>query len=78
MSKKGCKFNGGTCFPVVEECENCSRIAEFPTGKYCTVYPDPAAKWRVTVCGMATHVKIDTDEKTGKINPLKASKRMAR
>ncbi|MCD6262387.1 MAG: PxxKW family cysteine-rich protein [Deltaproteobacteria bacterium] len=78
MSKKGCKFTGGTCYPVVEECGTCNRIVEFPTGKYCMIYPDPAAKWRIGTCDMATHIKAEEAEKAGKINPLKASKRMAR
>ncbi len=76
MSKKGCQFNGGTCHPIVEQCEGCQKIHEFPTGKYCLAFPDPASKWRKGVCNMATHVKTE-GKKAGKINPLKASKRQA-
>ena len=77
MSKKGCQFNGGACHPVVEQCDGCQKIFDFPTGNYCLVFPDPASKWRVGNCVMATHIK-ETDAKSkGKINPLKASKRMA-
>lgn len=77
MSKKGCQFNGGTCHTVVEQCKGCARAQEFPTGTYCTSFPDPAAKWRFGTCNMATHLKTEKQTKNGKINPLKASKRMA-
>ncbi len=79
MTKKGCKFNGGTCHPIVEQCEGCQRIKEFPTGKYCLVFPDPSAKWRLGPCNMATHLQGNGNKNGSKrINPLKASKRRAR
>ncbi len=76
MTQRGCQFNGGSCNPIVEQCEGCQRIQELPTGKYCLVSPDPAAKWRLGQCNMATHLK-ENGNKNGnkKINPLKASKR---
>ena len=77
MSKKGCQFNGGTCHIIVEECEGCQKANEFPSGKYCLVFPDPAAKWRVGTCSMATHLKKKGEKENGKVNPLKASKRKA-
>jgi len=75
MTKKGCQFDGGSCHPIVEQCEGCQRIGEFPSGKFCLIYPDPAAKWRLGKCQMATHLKDSTKNDNGKINPLKASKR---
>jgi hypothetical protein len=75
MNKKGCGFNGGACHSIIEQCEGCQKTQEFPTGKYCTVFPDPEAKWRARDCNMATHLERTIKEKTGKINPLKASKR---
>lgn len=76
MSKKGCQFNGGACHPVVEDCEGCQRIQEFPSGKYCTTFPEPAIKWRAGICNMATHKKNNNNGNgNGRINPLKASKR---
>jgi hypothetical protein len=77
MSKKGCQFNGGSCHSTVEQCEGCEKVQEFPTGKYCLVFPDPSAKWRAGNCNMATHVKVSSKEVNGKLNPLKASKRRA-
>ena len=77
MSKKGCQFNGGACHSVVEQCEGCQKAQEFPTGKYCIIFPDPAAKWRVGDCNMATHLQAKSTKKNGKLNPLKASKRKA-
>lgn len=76
MSKGGCQFNGGNCHTIIEQCEGCQRVKEFPTGNYCISFPDPSVKWRAGVCNMATHVK-DTNgaQGNGKINPLKASKR---
>lgn len=78
MSKKGCQFNGGTCHQVVEECSGCQKVTEFPTGKYCLVFPDPAAKWRLGKCVMATHLKGEEKRGNGRLNPLKASKRGSR
>ncbi len=75
MTKKGCGFNGGTCHRIVEQCEGCQRIGEFASGKYCLIYPDPSAKWRLGKCQMATHLKETTRKENGRINPLKASKR---
>jgi hypothetical protein len=78
MNKKGCTFNGGQCKTVIEKCEGCDRILEIENAKYCNVTPDPATKWRVGTCNLATHMKA---EKKGgpvaKVNPLKASKRAA-
>ncbi len=78
MSKKGCQFNGGACHPVIEQCDGCQKTREFSTGKYCLIFPDPVIKWRVGSCNMATHLKATNEKGTGKINPLKASKRGAR
>lgn len=78
MSKKGCGFNGGRCYPIVESCEGCQKVQEFPSGKYCISFPDPSAKWRFGRCSMATHLKNESKAQTAKINPLKASKRKAR
>lgn len=75
MTEKGCQFNGGSCHPVVEQCSGCEKAKEFPTGTYCLIFPDPAAKWRVGKCNMATHLGTTTKKQSEKINPLKASKR---
>jgi len=77
MSKKGCEFNGGSCHAIIEQCGDCQKIKEFPAGKYCTVFPEPEAKWRVRDCNMATHLKATIKKENGKVNPLKASKRTA-
>ena len=77
MTKKGCEFNGGSCHIIVEECEGCHKVAEYPAGKYCMVFPDPAAKWHLGNCNMATHLKATVKKGNGKVNPLKASKRLA-
>lgn len=78
MTKKGCGFNGGTCHTIVEQCEGCQRIVAFGDASYCMVFPDPAAKWRIGTCAMATHVKEETTKVAAKINPIKASKRGGR
>lgn len=78
MREKGCQFNGGNCHPIVEQCEGCQKVKEFPTGKYCLSFPDPTIKWRVGTCNMATHLKATKAKGNGKLNPLKASKRKAR
>jgi len=79
MTKNGCQFNSGACYPIVEQCEGCQKIQELPTGKYCSVFPDPSAKWRLCQCNMATHLKGNGNKGENKrINPLKASKRRIR
>ena len=77
MGKQGCQFNGGNCHPIVEKCEGCQKIKEFPAGTYCLSFPDPATKWRVGNCTMASHLKVSKAKGNGKLNPLKASKRRA-
>ena len=77
MGKNGCRFNGGNCHPIVEQCNGCQKVLESPAGNYCMVFPDPAIKWRLGTCSMATHVKASNGNKNGKLNPLKASKRRA-
>ncbi len=75
MSAKGCKYNGGECKPVVEQCEGCQRAVDYETGKFCNAVPDPALKWKNGNCNMATHVMTVVETKKQKINPIKASKR---
>jgi len=50
MTKKGCGFNGGTCNAIIDKCEGCGKIIESSFGRFCTVYPDPAAKWSHGSC----------------------------
>ncbi len=79
MSNKGCSFNGGSCHPIIESCDGCGRIKDFPAGKYCLSFPDPNSKWRVGQCNMATHIKKEANQAPAKaLNPLKASKRSTR
>lgn len=76
MTKKGCSYNGGVCYEIVEKCSGCSRSAQFSSGWYCTSFPEPSRKWNSGHCNMATHVSLATETASGKkINPLKASKR---
>ncbi len=77
MGKDGCTYNGGTCQQVVEQCEGCDKIKEYPSGKYCTSYPHPELKWKNGgPCNFATHIKREA-KKEKVINALKASKRKA-
>jgi hypothetical protein len=79
MTPNGCGYNGGTCYPIVEKCEGCNKVADLAGGKFCTIYPNPSIKWKNSICNMATHVKIETPkQQQEKINPLKASKRSAK
>ncbi|OPL16329.1 MAG: hypothetical protein AVO38_08230 [delta proteobacterium ML8_D] len=80
MSKKGCKYLGGACFEIVEQCEGCARVVRYETGNFCSVYPHPAMKWRKGICNFATHLtkEVMKDEAGRKINPLKAAKRASR
>lgn len=76
MNATGCTYNGGTCYQIVEQCVGCEKIQEFPSGKFCTAYPQPELKWKNGPCNFATHVKREVKEEKI-INALKASKRKA-
>jgi hypothetical protein len=67
MAKKGCSFLGGSCRPIDVKCENCERILTVGEAKYCSVFPDPATKWRRGDCSMATHIKTDTKGADAKV-----------
>jgi hypothetical protein len=60
MSKKGCGFLGGSCKPILDKCDGCERILKQADQNYCLSFPDPAAKWRLGACGMATHAKTES------------------
>jgi len=77
MKKTGCSYNGGRCYPIIDKCEGCSRIEEFPTGRFCSVYAEPSIKWKNGVCNFATHIKKESASSKKVINALKASKRKA-
>ncbi len=78
MTARGCGYTGGSCHPVVEQCNGCKRVNEYDSGLYCTACPEPAVKWKNGNCNLASHVTAaETGAKT-KINPLKASKRARR
>jgi hypothetical protein len=76
MTKAGCGFSGGSCHPVVEKCDGCQKVMELPSGKFCSSFPNPSSKWKMSNCNFATHSKWDSQsQQQAKINPLKASKR---
>ena len=77
-SKKGCLQEARECSQIVEKCEGCARVEEWPTGKYCHVYPIPSLQWAMGICNMATHIKIEAQETQKMLNPLKASKRASK
>ncbi len=78
MTAKGCNYNSGICHEIDEKCKGCNRSAEFSSGWYCTVYPDPSLKWKNGDCNFASHVSAASNGKKAKLNPLKASKRSNR
>jgi len=77
MTKKGCNYNGGTCYTIVDNCQGCERITELSSGKYCASYPQPESKWRNGSCNFATHIEKAANKDAKKVNALKASKRKA-
>jgi len=79
MTRTGCTYNGGACHPIVENCNGCGRVVEYPSGLYCSAYSEPALKWANGTCTLATHVtKNNGTVEAKKLNPLKASKRNSR
>jgi len=75
MSKSGCKYIGGSCKAIIDQCEGCNKFVEVTLGKYCTIYPEPEGRWAYGICPTATHMKKEVKEAVQKLNPLKASKR---
>lgn len=75
MTAQGCSYNGGSCYPIVEQCNGCSRPQQFEAGWYCASCPEPSKKWKNGNCNLATHVVKEAKASGQKINPLKASKR---
>ncbi len=78
MSAAGCTFDVGTCHQTVEDCGECAHIAELKSGKFCGIYPEPAAQWEQGICPFATHRRyVPSAQQIISTNPLKASKRAA-
>lgn len=78
MRKDGCSYNGGNCYPIIENCNGCEKTVEYPQGKFCKAVAEPRAKWLTNICNLATHVKRESKVETQKsIDPLKLSKRRA-
>ncbi len=78
MRREGCGFPGGACKVIVEQCEGCEHVQEWPSGKYCDTWADPAGKWAFGTCNFATHIEKPHAVEHKTVNPLKASKRAAR
>lgn len=78
MTAKGCSYSDGVCHEIVESCNGCARTVEFNSGWYCNASPEPAKRWKVGNCNLATHVKAAAASTQAKINPLKASKRASK
>ena len=72
------KFSDGSFLAVIDKCEGCGRIVEVDSSKYCDAFMNPAAKWRLGFCNLATHAKPEVTIVKTRINPLKASKRSSR
>lgn len=72
------KVNGVVVKPIIDKCEGCERVRAFDGQNFCSIFPVPAAKWRMgNRCNMATHVQVERSA-AQKVNPLKASKRAAK
>lgn len=77
--KSGCTHKDNLCHELVTECQGCANTFTVDDKAYCSKFPEPLLKWLTGPCMMATHLAKDekkADDK--KVNPLKASKRMAK
>ena len=68
----------GSFLPVIDKCEGCARIVDSESGKICDAFMNPAAKWRLGFCNLATHAKPEVKVVKIRVNPLKAAKRASR
>jgi len=65
--------------PVVDNCEGCERVEEIESNKYCLKYAEPSFHWENDqICSFATHIKREVKAVKKIVNPLKASKRLAK
>lgn len=78
MTAKGCGYNGGVCYEIVEACQGCGRAVQIETGWYCSSCPEPKVKWIGGSCNLATHSTSSANTNKAKLNPMKASKRKGR
>lgn len=78
QTSNAAKFSEGSFLPVIEKCEGCERIVEVNDNKFCDVYANPGAKWRLGICNFATHAKPEVNIVKIRVNPLKAAKRASR
>ena len=69
------KYTSGIFSPVIDKCKGCERVIDAGNAKYCQTYAAPEAKWKLSICNFATHVKPEIATAQSKVNPLKASKR---
>jgi hypothetical protein len=65
--------------PIADNCEGCERVEEVNNGKYCVKYTEPSFHWESDqICSFATHIKREVKTVKKIVNPLKASKRLAK
>lgn len=64
--------------PIIDKCEGCARIVEDGGVKHCKSFVNPAAKWKLGFCNMATHAKPEINIVKTRVNPLKAAKRASK
>lgn len=50
---------GGEHLPLIEQCQGCDRALVDGHQSICQVFPNPAIKWRLGPCVMATHIKAE-------------------
>ncbi len=73
------KYAKDNRLPIVDQCEGCERIENINNDKLCSKYVDPSFHWENDqVCSFATHVKREVRAVKKALNPLKASKRLAK
>ncbi len=60
--------------PIVAQCEGCDHVVEGEGVQVCEAYADPAMKWSMGPCNLATHYQRAAAVEEKKVNPLKASK----
>jgi hypothetical protein len=74
-TKNECSFVGGHCDQIIQQCEGCSRIEDWPEGKYCSSCAAPESKWTRGPCNMASHIEKEKEKEIKHVDPSKASKR---
>jgi hypothetical protein len=71
MNLANVKFGGqdmrGAINVILDKCQGCERTQTVEGKQYCAAFPNPAVRWRLGNCNMATHIKVESKTDAAKV-----------